>query len=393
MENIVEENEKLIVRNFGPLKNIEIVLKKYSLFIGPQGSGKSTILKLIAIFRDYNFVLESFKKKDSKELLFFENYGLKNYFVNNNPNSNLNTYIEYKSVNYSVIYTQGQFIFNKDSHFTKILERENEILNKLKHDYQLIDLFNIRNLKHGFSNLFSENATNSIYIPTERFLTSLISESLSGFITSNIHIPFSLLKFFSYFENARILVTELNVEYLKIRYKFEDNVNKVFFDDKGFLSLSDSASGYQSIIPLLLVIHYLKIGNQNNSFIIEEPELNLFPVTQKELIKEICYCTWSSNNSLVVATHSPYVLSSFSLLLFASQVANKGNNIENVKTIISEKSWINPNKFVSYYVADGTCNSIFNEETGLIGENELDEVSLSIGDDFDRLMQIYNSNN
>ena len=77
------------------------------------------------------------------------------------------------------------------------------------------------------------------------------------------------------------------------------------------------------------------------------------------------------------------------MLLFASQVAYKGDNVERVKEIIPAKSWINPNRFVAYYVANGTCKSIFNEETGLIGENELDEVSLSIGDEFDRLMEIY----
>ena len=35
---------RLSVRNFGPLKNCEIYLKKINIFIGPQGSGKSTIV-------------------------------------------------------------------------------------------------------------------------------------------------------------------------------------------------------------------------------------------------------------------------------------------------------------------------------------------------------------
>lgn len=393
MENIIVNEERLIVRNFGPLKNIDINLKKFTLFIGPQGSGKSTILKLISIFRDYNFILESFIVKESNEMIFFENYSIDSYFANNNINSEFNTYIDYQSENFSIIYKQGKFSFNKSSHFAKILEKEEELFTKLKNDEQLKDLFNIKNLNYGFSNLFSENSTNSVYIPTERFLTSLISESLSGFISSNIFLPQFLYKFFSYFENARRVMKEVNVLYLKIKYTYEDNINKVYFDEKKFQKLSESASGYQSIIPLLLIMYYLNILNSSrgNSFIIEEPELNLFPETQKELVKEISSCVWKAENSLVVATHSPYILSSFSLLLFASQVAHKEDNVERVKKIIPEKSWINPHKFVSYYVANGSCKSIFNEETGLIGENELDEVSLTIGDDFDRLMQIYNT--
>ena len=41
-------NEKLIVKNFGPIREAELDLKKLTVFIGPQGSGKSTLAKLVA---------------------------------------------------------------------------------------------------------------------------------------------------------------------------------------------------------------------------------------------------------------------------------------------------------------------------------------------------------
>ena len=41
-------NEKLIVKNFGPIQEAELDLKKVTVFIGPQGSGKSTLEKLVA---------------------------------------------------------------------------------------------------------------------------------------------------------------------------------------------------------------------------------------------------------------------------------------------------------------------------------------------------------
>ena len=43
-------SERLIVRNFGPIQEIEIDLKKVTLLIGPQAAGKSTLAKLAAIF-------------------------------------------------------------------------------------------------------------------------------------------------------------------------------------------------------------------------------------------------------------------------------------------------------------------------------------------------------
>jgi predicted ATPase len=41
---------KLRVRNFGPIKELELEVNDYCLFIGPQVSGKSTIAKLVYYF-------------------------------------------------------------------------------------------------------------------------------------------------------------------------------------------------------------------------------------------------------------------------------------------------------------------------------------------------------
>ena len=43
--------------------------------------------------------------------------------------------------------------------------------------------------------------------------------------------------------------------------------------------------------------------------VIEEPELNLFPSTQHFLIDWIIKKVRKSNGSIVITTHSPYVLS------------------------------------------------------------------------------------
>ena len=64
--------EKLIVKNFGPIKEAEIDLTKYVVFIGDTSTGKSVLAKLISIFRESNENLvnpdnENFKK----ELIFF----------------------------------------------------------------------------------------------------------------------------------------------------------------------------------------------------------------------------------------------------------------------------------------------------------------------------------
>ena len=42
---------RLIIENFGPINNCEIEVDDFSVFTGPQASGKSTIAKTIFFFR------------------------------------------------------------------------------------------------------------------------------------------------------------------------------------------------------------------------------------------------------------------------------------------------------------------------------------------------------
>ena len=44
--------ESLIIKNIGPLSNIELLeLKPLTVLIGPSTSGKSTLMKIIALMR------------------------------------------------------------------------------------------------------------------------------------------------------------------------------------------------------------------------------------------------------------------------------------------------------------------------------------------------------
>lgn len=44
-------NERLIVKSFGPVKDLDIVFKKVTLFVGDQGTGKSCVAKLFSVFK------------------------------------------------------------------------------------------------------------------------------------------------------------------------------------------------------------------------------------------------------------------------------------------------------------------------------------------------------
>ena len=71
-------DRKLIIRNFGAIKSASICLKDYNIFIGEQGSGKSTIAKLITIFEGYT--INRIGDFQQNLLSLFEEHNIASYF-------------------------------------------------------------------------------------------------------------------------------------------------------------------------------------------------------------------------------------------------------------------------------------------------------------------------
>ena len=42
--------DRITIKNFGPIKNGVVDVNRITLFCGPQGSGKSTVAKLVSTF-------------------------------------------------------------------------------------------------------------------------------------------------------------------------------------------------------------------------------------------------------------------------------------------------------------------------------------------------------
>lgn len=332
--------EKLIVRDFGPITNAELDIKKTTLLIGPQGSGKSTLAKLVAMI--YN----------------------KPFHGSEPPHDGTDFYLNDYDIQY---YKTGKSLITYNSEFIDV------IINNEKFRYS------------GRSKILKP-----LFVPTERNLISIISSAIFGLTASNIALPNHILEFGAEYELFRKNTKDVRVSFLGITYKNIRGLDFVFHDEDTYMPLSASASGYQSIIPIQLVLENSSNYYDANFFIIEEPELNLYPITQRRLINYIVSKCAIRESKLLLTTHSPYVLSSLNNLLFAYKVAQRHpDQEEEISRIIPKDSWLNPEEFAAYFVADGTVRSIVNEKTGLISENELDGVSEDIGDEFDALMEIY----
>lgn len=126
------------------------------------------------------------------------------------------------------------------------------------------------------------------------------------------------------------------------------------------------------------------------SFVLEEPEQNLFPKTQVDLFNDIVsLCNGEHSSSVFMTTHSPYVLAAANILLFANKLLVAGVEKNAIDEVISTGSSIPLDEFSAYSVSDGTCRSIIDEKTGLISENELDSASDYNAGVFDKLYSLY----
>lgn len=139
----------------------------------------------------------------------------------------------------------------------------------------------------------------------------------------------------------------------------------------------------------MLLVHLSRNTEQAQSFIMEEPERNLYPTAQQELLNWLVEKCTKGEDDLTITTHSPYILSSCNLLLEAYKVAQQHPDLEDeIAAIVPKACWLNPDEFTAYHVADGRVKPFTYERTHLVGGNELDAVSGDILDGFRKLLRL-----
>ena len=424
----IVEQESVYIENFGPIKKAELDLRQAIVLIGPQSSGKSAIAKLISILRDFRFV----NQQETFENLV-ENFNAASFL-------SAKTIIRYNSKSHGFKFEggKGEIIFDLKhkyfqakknfeefetanprpsirKHFEEVkmkIERNKQLYNdkdKLSEEEKNNLEREIQNVKEELDILVQRNKnegellreqlqfTNySVYVPAERLLIAIYSASPLSFLNSNLPIPKNILEVGAEFERAKQSIKKFKIPFLNFRYSFESGTDLVYYNQTEGTKLKESSSGLQTLIPMLLIIEAKWVDEHTlYSYVVEEPEQNLYPLAQQKLVyylsqRCVRYNEQKTNRSdLVVTTHSPYVLTSFNNLLFADLVVKKNGKEDEVSKIVPGDARISADDFNAYFVSDGGVKSIFNRATGLIDENELDSASEEIMSDFNQLMDIY----
>lgn len=375
----------LIIKNVGPIDSVDIKLKRFNILIGPQSSGKSTIAKILStcewIEKEVATTRDERAVVDGKEFvsLIESFHKIEDYF--DNP---LQSYVLFDTDYITIEYIDEQLNIHlkKDADYNRQkicyipAERNSATLPELN-GYE----FGVTSLKsflfdwYRAREFFNPDNKNSVlglgvqyfydksreakrdriqHSNGKTYDISLSSSSsgLQSVIPLLVMVQYYSDQYFqeynfknSFEQDTKVRKTRiaLTSEVALAKYKpgftaeEAEELVKQFNDDlhKGVKDVVEIFSEYEKACDRLLIPN-------RTTFIIEEPEQNLYPYTQVELIEQIVeLCSKERRHGFTITTHSPFILNYINVLILRFY-----KNIE-------EKSTLDPKELSVFATQNG----------------------------------------
>lgn len=382
------------IKNVGPLKDTDkIASNRLMLVIGKQSSGKSTFMKVLCHCRWVEKTLmvddDSTSTDYGKNKMFLES--LMTFHRFNPEFFSSDSYIRYDG-DYITIEQIGD---EADAVITRKEKFEDRRYN-----------------------------TKLCFIPSERNLISAVKNLDKTYKATELDVLLNYLlewdevKDFYSTKNPLRLSVARNIQYFN-----DGGSDLIYLSQNGKkLPVFYASSGVQSAMPLEVMIDRYSaiVGERANiskhdwrhifdemkeknvdqstlsvkaskayyqsvQFFIEEPEQNLFPESQKDLLLNIVKHLVKSNqkgywdSSVVLTTHSPYILSVLNVLMAEAKLYNyhqNGHYSSEIEDFVNYDCYMSPENYSAYYINDnGTFENLIDMELPMISGLELDGVS------------------
>ena len=373
--------ETLEIQDFFSISHIKWEIKRFNIITGDMAAGKSLCIKLLKFFEDIipNLLILPYdnflKYLDASQCFAYITKEFLDIFEFHSSESNklqqfritYNFNYKEQTFNMKIIRSDDGNINFESASLTELLKEWDAHLQKKKNatpdGFEETKQALYSSLFRKFGEYFPIATT---FIPASRaalaFNPSSIDEHLKQFKGLIDVLPLPRFKA----RNQEIVNT-----ILKAKISIEDGTLYFISNDDRKVRLSKASSGQQEIVYLLLILD--KLGNfhytygKYHSLFIEEPEAQLFPLRQRQVIEFIVqmYNLLKENGNSVrcfITTHSPYILNTLNNIL------KKGSLLEKYKDK-SEK--INKAIDIPHLYADEISANFLDGNGGW--ENMLDE--------------------
>lgn len=377
--------KQIKIKNFGPIKsgfdgyNGYIKIHPVTVLCGNQGTGKSTIAKLVSTFSWLEKVLVRGYYKES-EITKYNRFRKKHCAYHNIHNYfNENTYLEYIGEAYKFIYDNGGLTIEKTGMDNNYLMPQILYVPAERNFMSAIeDAEKIKNLPGALATMLDEfvkakkNLSSGFSLPFEGYAFHFDRSNRISWITGK-DFKIRLHEAASGFQSAIPLILVSRYLLKKVQGKKESNLDRLSAEDKEKMDkaivsiLSDKSIDDEvrkSLIARLnTMINYSCFIN-----IIEEPEQNLFPSSQRHLLNELLAIFNSRpGNELLITTHSPYLLNYLTLAVKAHEIklCGKKNINEVLKSIVPLESCVSSKSVAFYQITDSGSISILEKYEGL----------------------------
>lgn len=384
--------ESIIIKNFGPLKEVEIDdIKPLTVFIGKSAGGKSIIMKVIVLMR-YIYKMVNIRSY------------LKNAKITRSPFK-----LRFNSLLHDGL--KGMITAQTEIYYTVEING-----NKYTLKYTNRGLQSDINIPDKDLIFFKE-----AYVSGMRSLIPIWASKAVSVKGENLGFFFH--ETFNDFNDATDVIKEQKLEYLNLKMKVRKSGNrpKLFTieslqNDAVPIELRYASSGIQTSAPLVAIVHYFAQEfsfkdafqrsvlnylykqdlltkftpgiNQNKlekyvHIHIEEVELSLAPEDQRALMSNLIEEVFHKNKKdrklgLMVSTHSPYIVNHLNVLLRAGYFEKARENYPFLEKDDIAVYRVNEGKIISLMATDN--------DTGEYVINALD-----MSDTMERIFEEYES--
>ncbi|MBQ2800488.1 MAG: AAA family ATPase [Lachnospiraceae bacterium] len=275
-------------------------------------------------------------------------------------------------------------------------------------------LRNYDNLKNSVNRIF-DDFKETYYIPAGRSMITLLVNNRSLIendnldlitrqfmqIIDNIHGAFSdgirnVHKRYPDGERKFDVgkISEMLISDLKGDYQYTAGKEYIVIQDNEScnekIPINFASSGQQEVLWLLNQLYILMLKKENAFVIIEEPEAHLYPNLQNEVVEFIAYFANINNSSILITTHSPYILTSVNALYCAGKVIQEFHDLsKKVYDIIGNKCEIYPERVTAFKInKDTSVQNLVNDSFEEINTEMIDEISDSVNEKYIELFYL-----